>query len=230
MSQSQFEDVKLKYDMAKAQYDSLTGSGLEQAVASLKSIELQLEATEIKSPISGIVATKNINPGEMVSPGISLMTVVNQDTLKLQTTVPQDVVPYLKTGQKVSVTVDAIPDRIFEGSITSIGPVATVSGQYFPIEISIENKDGILKGGMTAKAEFTITKAEALLIPESAVIYEGGKAFVYVVEDSRAKKREVVLGIKGDGKISVLDGLKPGEKVITSNVSALQDGMTVNTK
>lgn len=234
VTQSQLDDSQTKLDLAKTafdnssrQYQTITGSGLAQAQAQVNFIEVQISNSTITSPISGIVTNRNINVGEITSTNTALFTVAELSTLKLQGNVSQDDVVRLSVGDKVDVTVDALPSSRYAGRIQQVGPIAASTGQYFPVVVSLKN-DGRLLAGMTAKASFITTGAPGIIVPLNAVAgNEDGHADVFVMADGRAHKRQVALGPRNDKEVQVLSGITAGELVAVSNVSALLDGMEV---
>jgi len=234
VTQSQLDDAQTKLDLAKTafdnsnrQYQTITGSGLAQAQAQVNFIEVQISNSTITSPISGIVTNRNINGGEITSTNTPLFTVAELDTLKLQGNVSQDDVVRLSVGDKVDVTVDALPSSSYAGRIQQVGPIAAATGQYFPVVVSLKN-DGRLLAGMTAKASFITTGGQGVIIPLNAVAgNEDGHADIFVMADGTAHKRQVALGPRNDKDVQVISGLTAGELVAVSNVSALLDGMEV---
>ncbi|MGI9862811.1 efflux RND transporter periplasmic adaptor subunit [Moorella naiadis] len=241
-SQSQMDDAQTKldqakngydaankqYETAKKQYEIASGSGLEQAEAAVNVIKVNMSNASITSPITGVVTNRNINPGEMAAPTspLPLLIIADTSTLKFQGTVGQEAVPLLATGQKVTVTLDALPGREFNGSVTQVGPVAAASGQRFPVEISLPNP-GDLKAGMTAWAIFKLAPPEGIVVPAAVVRTDNGQDYVFVVKNGKVERRPVVLGLKNDTQVMVLKGLDPGEQVAVTNVGVLQDKMAV---
>jgi RND family efflux transporter MFP subunit len=234
VTQSQLDDAQTKLDLAKnaeqtasRQFQTLNGSGLAQARAQANFIRVQISNSTITSPVSGIVTNRNINAGEITSTNTPLFTIAELAVLKLQGNVSQDDVVRLSVGDKVEVTVDALPSSAYAGRIQQVGPIAAATGQYFPIVVSLKN-DGRLLAGMTAKASFTTTGGPGIIIPMNAVAgNEDGHADIFVVLDGKAHKKEVALGPRNDKDVQVLSGLAAGEMVAVSNVSALLDGMEV---
>jgi RND family efflux transporter MFP subunit len=205
----------------------LNGSGLAQANAQVNFIKVQISNSTITSPISGIVTNRNLNAGEITSTNTPLFTVAELAVLKLQGNVSQDDVVRLSVGDKVDVTVDALPSSSYAGRIQQVGPIAAATGQYFPVVVSLKN-DGRLLAGMTAKASFITTGGQGIIIPLNAVAgNEDGHADVFVMADGKAHKRQVALGPRNDREVQVTSGLAAGELVAVSNVSALLDGMEV---
>lgn len=232
-SQSQLDDARNKLDQASNAYananklyQTASGSGLAQAEAAAHLIQVEIGNGTIASPIDGAVSSRSIDPGGMASTNASLMTVADTSVLKLQGSVIQDAVPLLALGQKASVIVDALPGQSFEGQITQIGPVASATGQYFPVVISLKNP-GVLLAGMTARVNFNLTGPSGVIVPLSAVLSEGGSDYVYVVNAGSAHRRQVTLGLRGASDVQVVLGVQTGERVATSNVSMLRDGMAV---
>lgn len=225
-AQNGYETAQKQYETAQKQYETASGSGLAQAEAAVNTIKVNLSNASITSPISGIVTNRNVNPGEMATPAGPLLTIADTSTLKLQGTIGQEVVPLLAVGQKVTVTVDAMPGREFTGTVTQVGPVAAQTGQRFPVEISLPNQ-GDLKAGMTARASFKVTSPEGVVIPVAAVRTDNGQNYVFVVKSGTVERRPVTLGLKNDAQVIVLSGLQAGEKVAITNVGALQDKMAV---
>ncbi|MGE5676686.1 MAG: efflux RND transporter periplasmic adaptor subunit [Pseudomonadota bacterium] len=235
-SQSQMDDAKNKLDQAMRQYENATGSVKDQAQASIStananinSVRVQIENSVIKSPISGIVVNKNINVGEIASPtsAAPIMTIADTSVLKLKGTVGQEMLPLLSVGREIDVIVDIYSDKIIKGKIESIGPMAVSTGALFPIEISIENNDGI-EAGLSAHASIGLSEEKGVVVPIASVVQNDGKSYVYVIKDNMASKRIVTLGLKNDKEIEVLQGLEPGEKVAATNVNSLFDGLAVN--
>ncbi|MGD0153025.1 MAG: efflux RND transporter periplasmic adaptor subunit [Thermacetogeniaceae bacterium] len=232
-SQSQLDDAQNKLDQANnayananKQYQTASGSGLAQAEAAANLLQVEIGNGRIASPIDGIISNRSIDPGGMASPSAPLMTVDDTSALKLQGSVFQDAVPLLAIGQKVPVSVDALPGRSFEGQITQVGPVASATGQYFPVVISLQNP-GILLAGMTARATFNLAAPAGVIVPLSAVQSEDGRDYVYVVDGGSAHRRQVALGLRGASDVQVVSGVQVGERVATSNVSMLWDSMAV---
>lgn len=234
VTQSQLDDAQTKLDLAKTafdnsnrQYQTITGSGLAQAEAQVNFIKVQISNSTITSPLSGIVTNRNINPGEITSMSTPLLSIADVATLKLQGNVSQDDVVRIPVGGRVNVVVDALSTNSYAGRVEQVGPIAAATGQYFPVVVSLKN-DGRLLAGMTAKASFTWTGGEGILIPLSAVAdSQDGRASVFVVSEGRVHAKNVDLGPRSDSEIQVISGLAASETVAISNVSALVDGMEV---
>ncbi len=232
-TQSQLDDASTRLDLAKTayenanrQYQLLSSAGLAQAQAQVNLIQVQIDNATITSPMDGIVTNRNINPGELASPAAPLLTIADTRVLRLQGNVSQDEVPLLKAGDQAVIRVDGMPDKKLKGTIVQIGPVAASTGQYFPVVVQVAN-DGTLLAGMTATAEVKLSTVQGLLVPLSAVLASDAGSFLYVVDGGKVSRRAVTVGLKNATEIQVTGGIAAGERVVTSNVAALRDGMTV---
>ncbi|MEL7568247.1 MAG: efflux RND transporter periplasmic adaptor subunit, partial [Dehalobacterium sp.] len=171
LSQSQLEQSQTAYAAAEAAYQSaqealdilnkgetpesirVMQTQLEQAEAALELTRTQLNNAVVVSPISGIVIAKNINPGEMAAPGISLITVVNLDSLIINAYLPEVHLSKIKDGQEVVVRVAEVPDREFRGEITLIGSVIDPKNKNILVRVKFKDKDydPSIKPGMFAE-------------------------------------------------------------------------------
>jgi RND family efflux transporter MFP subunit len=224
---NQYESAKTQVNNAEEQYSIATGPALSQAEAAKNLIQVQITNGDIISPLDGIVTNRNIQPGEIAGVGASLLTIAETSTLKMQGTINEDLVPLLHVGQKVPVVIDAFPNKTYQGVISQVGPVAATTGQIFPVEITITNP-GELKPGMTAKAMLNLIGYEGIVIPVTALRFESGKTYVFVIDDKGiARKRIVTLGLQNKEYTTILKGLSVGERVAVTNVNALNDKATV---
>ena len=232
VSQSDLDDATDKLGTAQKQYDNASGPALDQAEAAvstvranINSIDVQLSETTIKSPLAGVLSSRNVNVGEVVSPGVAVMSVVDASSLKLRSTVTQDTLPLLALGQEMDVVIDSFPNRVYQGSVTTLGPIAVSTGEVFPIEVTIKN-DGHLMAGLAAHASAGV-KANGIVVPSSAVVQSSGASYVFVIKDGVASKRLVSTGLKSDTGTLILKGLTAGEQVAITNTNALVDNMPV---
>jgi RND family efflux transporter MFP subunit len=236
VSKSQYDDVQNKFQLAKngydnavSQYQLLSGSSLAEARAQENLVQVQVNDGTIVSPIDGVVTNRNINLGEVVNMGAPLMTVADTSTLKLQGNVSQDVISAIHVGQTARVLVDGEPNAGYTGSVTQIGPVAASTGQYFPVVITLKNPGNLL-AGMTATANLSITGSGALVVPTEAIRIIDGTSYVYLLQNGQAEQRKVVTGLSDGTRIQVSGELSKGDRVATSSLSILGNGMKVNEK
>jgi len=234
-SQSQLDETRDKLTIAQQQYKTASGPALAQgrasaeaAYATVRNFQIQIENSTVHAPISGVVMTQNVNIGQVVTAGTTVISVADTSTLKLKSTVPQDQLLLLSPGQEMAVMVDSYPGITFKGSITSLGPMAVSTGQVFPVEISLSNDRGLMPG-LSAHSTLT-TQAAGLVIPKEAIQRGDDRSFVFVVQDNKVWQREVTTGLFDDRDIIIITGLSEGERVAAANVSQLSDGEAVDAR
>ncbi len=217
----QWEKAELALKVATAQ--------LEQAKASLALAKQRLDDAVIRSPIKGVVAHRNVEPGEVVSPpmvpGKALLHIVDASTLKVRVNVSQNRVKAVRLGQEAVITLDGFPGETFPGSVSKISPVVDTRSRTFEAEILIPNPDGQLKPGMFARVRLVLaTRADVVKVPLKAVV-EGEKSeVVFVAVNGVARARLVTLGISDGVDIEVVSGVNVGDKVIIRGNLGLEDG------
>lgn len=230
ISKKEHENYLTQLELTKIIYESAESSGLDAAEAGIESIKLQLSKTTIKSPINGVVVSVNVENGEMVSAGMPIVTVTSIDSIIFKSNVIEKYLNYLKVGQKAVVYSESIPGKTFEGKLSFISPVSTTTGQQFPIEITIVNSKGELKGGMTGSAKLKIKSSNSIVVPRSAILEREGLYYVFKVIDDKAVKKRVKLGIENEKYVSILEGVSKGDKIIIENVDKVIEGETVAIK
>lgn len=202
---------------------------VNNAKAKLDQSRINLGDANIRATISGIVNKRHIEPGSVVSPGTALFDIVNVSTLKLNVTVNEAQVPYLKPGKPVQVKASVFPDKIFSGKINFIAPKAD-EALTFPVEITITNNTGNqLKAGMYGTAIFDFPNQSAvIMIPRTAFVGSVNSKQVFQADNGVARLRSVTPGRVIGEKVEVLNGLQEGALVITSGQINLVDGSKVS--
>ncbi len=216
-----------KFDVAKQQFDSASSSTMAQTQASVDTIAVQLSNAIIQSPIDGTVVNKNIGSGEIAPAGATLLTVADLNLLKINTTISQEVLPYVKVGQEIDVVVDIYPDQVLKGKISNIAPISVNTGSYFPIEIEVVNSENKISAGLSAHATIAVKSEQRILVPVSALIENNGQNYVFVVENGIAKKREVLTGLRNAEQVEILKGMTQSDQVVVTHANTLFDNMPV---
>lgn len=208
-----FQDAKLNY---------------QNSMNQIEQIQKQMADNRIKAPVSGQVVSKTKESGEFVSPGTVLGHIVDVNQLKVDVLVSEQDVYSLKNNAPVVVTTDVYPGVAFEGKIIFISQSGDAVHNY-QVEVALKNKkDHPLKAGSFAYVDFNRKQDEQLmLIPKSALIQNLDKPMVYVVENGKAVVRNITAGHSFGNDIEVVSGLKAGEKVITSGLVNVSNGVTV---
>jgi cobalt-zinc-cadmium efflux system membrane fusion protein len=188
-------------------------------IAELESSKQMSPVATLAAPIAGVVVDRQVGPGQFLQSGGStpVFTIADPSSVWLLANVRESDVGLVHLGQSVEVRVPAYPERVFKARITYVAAMIDSNTHRLPVRAEIENRDGALKPEMFAS--FRILTSGATLspaVPEMAVVYEGNSAHVWVVAgDGLLSFRTIRAGRINDGFIEVLDGLKPGEKVVT---------------
>lgn len=201
---------------------------VDQAQAQVDLIKTNIQNSVIKAPISGVISSKQINPGEMCQVGAVLGSIVNTENVKVVIDVPEEEIDKVKQGQEVEVSVDALGDKGYmKGKISIISPSSQQS-KLFEIKVDLENQDHELKPGMFAKVNIARgVKVNVITIPKDAVMIKKYGNTVYVVNKGKAEERLVKTGISSGDRVEITEGLKAGETVVVSGQNMLTEGSKV---
>jgi len=169
------------------------------------------------SPVSGFITQKMAVQGMKVMPGEKLFDVADLSTMWVIADIYEYELPFVQVGQPARITLSYFPDRELSSQVDYIYPTISADTRTAKIRLTLANPGGQLKPQMFTNVEIRISLGKRLVIPESAVIDTGTGQVVYVDRGSGAfEPREVQLGIRADGVVEVLRGLKAGEKVASS--------------
>lgn len=208
------ETDQLKYD-------------LENARAANRLANLELSYTNVTAPISGVVASRSIKPGNFVQINTPILRIVDISKLEATLNVPERELATLKPGLPVRMQVDALQGKAFKGTVDRVAPVVDAGSGTFRVICAFDG-DGILQPGMFGRISIDYDqRANALVVPRNAVVDAEGDPALFVLRDSKAARVPVKLGYVDGEWIEVLDGVKPGDRVVTAGKSALREGSDV---
>jgi membrane fusion protein (multidrug efflux system) len=203
-------------------------SALHAAEARVRQAELRLERSVIEAPISGVALSREVEPGEVLSPGALITELYRVDRLKAVAGVPENDVAAFRVGGEATIELDAFPGRTFEGRIHLIGPAARGLSRTFPTEIAIDNPKGELRPGMIARVALVKRKIEDAIVVERDVLQDRDAGPVaVVVAGGVASVRQLTLGASEGNLVVVEAGLEPGELLIVTGQRGLIDGQAV---
>ena len=227
VAQKAFEQAEARYQSAVENVRNLQAS-VEEKRAALALAKKQLQDVDVVSPVNGVVKEKIASRGEYLQPGKAIATVVQVNPLRLKIEFPESSAAAVKHGQQVTMKVDSFPGREFSGRITRINPSLDEKNRSLMAEAEVPNPAGLLRPGMFAHVEVRPdASGVALMIPEKSVVSLAGVNKVFVVDGGRAIERKVRLGERDGGMVEIVEGIKSGEHVITSNTDKLADGSAV---
>ena len=196
---------------------------------------LKYESAKVSSPISGIVGRTFLDKGaNVIAEGqgpqaTPLAIIVNTDKMLVRLGVSEADIPYMQKGLKAFLKFDAYPTEEFQGEVSKVSELVDAATRTLPVEITIPNPDNRLKSGMFARIDIFAGKRQAaLVVAQDALVKEDSSAYVYVVENSLARKIKVRPGIYQDGKVEIAEGLGENQKVIIFGHQGLKDGAEIN--
>ena len=235
ISKQQLDVYQKTVDQAEARYQAALENVrnleaiVEEKRAALDLAKKQLADTEILSPISGVVKEKAASRGEYLQPGKPIVTIVQVDPLRLRADIPEYAAASVRTGQTMTLTVESFPGRTFTGRVVRIGPSLNEQTRALTVEAEVRNPGNLLRPGMFAKSNLvTANDALALMAPRRAVQVIAGLNKLFVIENGRVSERIVKLGATDGDQIEIVEGVKSGEVVATSNLDKLQEGSAVS--
>ncbi len=204
-------------------------SRIRLAENNVKATGLMLRETVIRSPINGIVASKNMEAGEMIRSDSVIAVVMNIDRVYVAVNVNEKDLKKLKQGQKVDFTVDALGDRAFEARIARISPVLDVKTRTVEVKAETANPGMALVPGMFARAKIRVGSPEKrLMVPRSSLISViGTEGELYLVKKGIAFRQRVSLGTEFGSEIEVLRGIEENDTVVAEGVHTVYPGMVV---
>lgn len=182
----------------------------------------------ITAPFSGWVSLRTISAGAVVQAGTEIATISDVSTIKLDFSVPETLLPVLAPGLPILATAAAFPDQPFRGTIATIDPVLDPTTRAVKVRALLPNPDRKLRPGMLLTVAIETEPRLALSVPELSVVGEGEARYVYLLgPDEKVKRVQVRTGTRMAGRVEIIEGLRPGQKVVTDGVVKLSDGMKV---
>lgn len=196
-------------------------------LAAVESPELLNKPLELKAPIDGVIIERAATVGELVDKSTVIYTISDPTQLWVIAEIKERDIAAIKTGQDATFTVLAYPREEFHGTVVLVGNLVEPGTRTLEARIAVDDADGRLKPGMFADVEITTTiLKDALLIPDSALQTDGDAQVVFVALDgNKFEKRAVRIGEEQQGRVQVLDGLNPGERVVTDGSFILKSEM-----
>ncbi|NLA67388.1 MAG: efflux RND transporter periplasmic adaptor subunit, partial [Gammaproteobacteria bacterium] len=181
---------------------------LENARATWRLAQLELSYTNVTAPISGVVASRSIKPGNFEQINTPIIRIGDNSRLEATLNVPERDLTTLREGLPVRMHVDALPGRTFEGVVDRIAPVVDAGSGTFRVVCAFDPDDGALQPGMFARIGIDYDNREAALaIPRAALLEDDGEAAVFVVRDGKAVRTAITTGYVDGAFIEVREGL-----------------------
>ncbi len=226
------QNLSLIQDKGGPQSTGLASTQVDQAQATAELAESQLRNTVVTSPITGLVAARNIDPGELVAGGAPAFVVIDVSSVTAETSVEESMVEKIHGGQAVPITVDAAGGQSIQGIVDTISPAADPRTQGYLVKLKIANPGSAFRPGMFARVSFLVeNRKNVVVVPNSAVLTETGVDYVYAVVpgdgENVVKKTAVRTGISDESVTEIASGIEQGTLVVTEGQSFLNDGEKV---
>jgi len=213
VSPQEYDEIKARYQAAQARRE-MARAGQAQATAALQLARTALGYSRIVAPFDGVVTERKADAGMLASPGMPIYTVEELRRYRLEATVNESDLHYVRQGEPVSVLIDALGDRELKGKVIEIVPAADPASRSFLVKVELPS-DPALRSGLFGRAQFAHGERSALLIPRTAVIERGQLQGIYVLDQNRiAGLRYITLGKPSAQQVEVLAGLQAGEMLI----------------
>ncbi len=222
-----------------SQSKSVSGQEVDQAVATYEANAATVELTKeelkdatVQAPFEGVMGARLVSLGQFVTKGTKLTSVVDENPMKAQFNVPERYLGVLKKGQKVTIEVAAYSGQSFSGEVYFISSEVDELTRTTLVKALVSNPDSKLKSGMFATLKLIISvKDNAVVIPETAIMYQGDVASVFIVgAENKAEQRQVTTGIQLAGMVEIASGIKEGEVVVVEGVQKIRPGGQLNVR
>jgi membrane fusion protein (multidrug efflux system) len=225
-------NLKRSEDLARQKFISSSAqetaaSNAQVAEARLKLAQARLSKMKIISPFDGIVGIRGVSLGDYVKDGTDLVNVEDVRILKVDFRLPERSLPQVKAGQDVEVVADALPNERWQGQIEAINPRVDANGRSLELRGRLDNASGKLRPGMFVRVRVIVGERTGLLVPEEAIVPQGEAFYVYTVVEGAAKRVPVKIGVRRDAKVEIVEGLAPGDQVVTAGMRLSRDGQPV---
>jgi membrane fusion protein (multidrug efflux system) len=212
-----------------------SAAALQVSRAKLALAQATLQRLQVLAPFDGIAGLKQINVGDYLKDGADMVNVEDIDAVLLDFRLPERFQTKIRAGQKAQLTVDALPGRPFTAIIQAVDPLIEPNGRSVGVRGCIDNRQQQLRPGMFARVNAVFGSREnALVIPEEAIIPQGGRTFVVKIvqgdkpEIKVSERVAVKVGLRLPGKVEILEGLSAADTVVTAGHQRLQkDGTAV---
>lgn len=238
-SQLQLRNAELKRvkELHGSEYASAADLEAAQGARDLASANAEkardtVRRTEIRAPFDGVVGKREVQPGDYVDTSRVITRLEDLTAVYVDAAFPERLLPALRQGQPVEVTIDAFPGEAFQGTLSYVAPRLEASTRMIEVRARIENPvvDGSprLRPGLGARITVTVARREAaIVVPAQAIVASGGGNTVWVANAGKAEARPIKIGVRRADSVEVVEGLKPGDAVIVEGLVKLYPGAAI---
>ena len=203
-------------------------AGIRSAEAGQRMASVQLAKYSVPAPISGLVAMRNVDPGEGAMPGVAVMRLVDIDPIRVDAVVNELDVERVRPGDRGMVSFDGLEGESFVGTVRETTPQAVPGSRNYIARIEVENPGGLIRPGMFARVDLVLdTRSDTVLIVRDALVERDHSRQVFVVVDGAIVVRDVEVGAIRRNLVEIIDGVREGDMVVVSGQDALAEGQRV---
>jgi len=213
ISSETFDGLKFEFEAQSAQYELA---------------RLELSYMDIKAPISGVISMRQVRVGNQVNTADPVFEITALDPLQAVLDVPERELARLKPGQVAVLHADALPGQEFVGQVARISPVIDPESGTFRVTVELSGEQNRLRPGMFGRFSIVYDQRDnVVLVPVDALLTEDGRSSVFVIANGLAERRSVVPGYRNNGHYEIIEGIEPGELVVTTGQASLRTGSAV---
>jgi len=221
ITQQQYDQMKVQYDVAKSSVEYMEGNTLMVA------------------PFNGTITGRYYENGELYSGAPSaasagkaaIVTLMQLDQVKVQVSLSEQYLPLVKTGMVAQITTDVYDDQVFEGKVSRVYPTVDATTRTFMVEFQVPNREGLLRPGMFVRLSIDLGVEDVFTLPSNVILMQEGTntRYIFIEENGVVNRVNVTLGNRYDEMIEVIsDGLKEGDRIVSEGQSKLISGDKVN--
>lgn len=228
VARQQLDHIEAEYT-ATDQAIRLARAQENRARAVIRQLMVRSDNHTIRAPVDGVIAVRHVDPGSLSAPGMPIVTITDERTVKIVFQVTEKDLPRIREGMEVQVRVDAFADAVFNGTVALVSPTVDPATRAADVEVHITNAGGQLTPGMYARVSILMETRTCPVIPADGLVRAPGTGdpFVFVVENGRAVQHNVTTGLSADTMIEIIGGVSPGDPVVVKGQSRLRDGIPV---
>lgn len=224
---SRLEDLRRRRAAAEDEV-AQASTALALAEADLRLLETRLGFTRILAPFSGVVTERLVEPGDFVAKNTQLLTIADPQSLVAEVYASELLLPNLTLGSPARIRIDALGDRPYEGRVLRIHPRLEESSRQAIVELALDPIPAGARAGQFVRASLRASERERLLVPFRALHRDREGEFVWLVSpEGEAERRSVRSGLRIADGVEILEGLAPGERVITRGFLGLSAGKRI---
>lgn len=233
IASAEVEQAKAELGLAQANYQRtselaernfVSRSARDQSAANLAVLEARLRLaqarlakSEIRAPFDGTMGLRNVSVGDFVREGTDLAVIEEVSSMKVDLRLPERYLSQLRKGQRIRIEVDSFPGRSFVALLEAVDVQVDTNGRALIVRGRLPNPDSALRSGMYARATVALREnPAALMVPEEALIPQGNSLFVYRVQDGKATRTAIQIGLRRDGQVEIMKGLEESDQVVTA--------------